>query len=74
MLRWLCQGGIRSEMNTLKAQQQWCKRPRKLRKPTEVVRACEEKKRGAYSEKNARCGHTREKKKREAKPKVERCV
>ena len=30
--------------------------------------------RGAHSEKNARCGHTGEKKKRAAKPKVERCM
>ena len=28
----------------------------------------------SHSEKNARCGHTREKKKREAKHKVEICV
>ena len=41
---------------------------------TEVVRPREENERGAYSEKNARCGHTREKKKRVAKPKVERHV
>ena len=30
------------------------------RKTTEVVRPCEENERGAHSEKNARCGHTRE--------------
>ena len=41
---------------------------------TEVVRPCEENERGAHSEKNARCRHTREKKKRVAKPKMERCV
>ena len=33
---------------------------------------CEENERSAHSEKNARCGHTREKKKRAAKPKMER--
>ena len=44
------------------------------RKTTEVVRPCEENESGAHSEKNARCGHTREKKKRAAKPKMERCV
>ena len=27
-----CQGGIRSEMKTLEEQQDWCMRPRKLRK------------------------------------------
>ena len=43
-------------------------------KMTEVVHPCEENKRGAHSEKNSRCGHTRETKKREAKHKLERCV
>ena len=33
-----------------------------------------ENERGAHTEKNARCGHTRENKKREVKPKVETCV
>ena len=42
------------------------------RKMTEVVWPCEENERGAHSEKNAKCGHTREKKKRAAKPKGER--
>ena len=41
---------------------------------TEVVRPCEENERGAHSENNDRRGHTREKKKRAAKPKMERCV
>ena len=36
-----------------------------------MVRPCGDDERGAYSEKNARCGHTGEKKKRAAKPKVE---
>ena len=44
------------------------------RKMTQVVRSCEENERGAQSEKKARCGHTRGKKKRAAKPKLERCV
>ena len=35
-----------------------------------MVRPCEENERGAHSEKNARCRHTREKKKRAAKPKM----
>ena len=62
-------------MNTLEGQYEWCKRPRKLQKTTEVVRPCEENERGAHSENNARCGHTREKrKKRAAKPKMGRCV
>ena len=34
-----------------------------------MVLPCEENERGAHSENNARCGHTREKKKRAAKPK-----
>ena len=62
-------------MNTLEGQQEWCKCPRKLpKKTTEVVRSCEENERGAHSEKNATCGHAREKKKRVAKPKMERSV
>ena len=44
------------------------------RKPIEVVRPCEENERGAHGEKNARCGHTREKKKRAANPKMGRCM
>ena len=44
------------------------------RKTTEVVRPCEENERGAHSEKNARCRHAREKKKRAANPKMEGCV
>ena len=61
-------------MNTLEGQQEWYNRPRKSQKPTEVVRACEENERGAHSEKNARCGHTGEKKKRTAKPTMEICM
>ena len=37
-----------------------------------MLRACEENERGAHSDKNASCGNTREEKKREAKPKMER--
>ena len=44
------------------------------RKTTEVVRPCEKNERGAHSEKNVRCGHTGEKKKRTAKPTMERCM
>ena len=44
------------------------------RKTTEVVRPCEENEKGAHSDKNVRCGHTREKKKRTAKPTMERCM
>ena len=44
-------------------------------KMTEVVRPCEQNERAwANSEKNARCGHTREKKERAVKSEVERCV
>ena len=49
-------------MNTSEGQQEWCKLPRNLQKTTEVIRPCEENEKGAHSEKNARCGHTREKK------------
>ena len=41
-------------------------------KTTEVVRPCEKNERGAHSEKNVRCGHTGQKKKRTAKPTMER--
>ena len=44
------------------------------RKTTEVVRPYQENEREAHSEKNARCGHTMLKKKRDSKPKVETCV
>ena len=37
-----------------------------------MVRPCEENEREAPSEKNVRCGHTVEKKKRAVKPKMER--
>ena len=42
------------------------------RKTTRVVQPCDEDERGAHSEKNARGRDTREKKKRAAKPKMER--
>ena len=44
------------------------------RKTTEVVRPCEYNERGSHREKNARCGHTREKKKRAATRNMERWV
>ena len=44
------------------------------RKTTEVVRPCEKNERGAHSEKNARCGHTGEEKKRTATHTMERCM
>ena len=44
------------------------------KKKTEVVWPCEENERGAHSEEIARCAHTREKKKRAVKLKMERCV
>ena len=61
-------------MNTLEGQQQWCKRSRKLLKITEVVQPRDEDERGARSEKNDRCGHTREKENMAAKLNVESCV
>ena len=76
MLRWMCGVTRRDtiEMNTLEGQQEWCKRPRKLQKTTEVVRQCEENEKGALRENNVTCGHTGEKKKRTAKPTMERCI
>ena len=57
-------------MNTLEGQSVH----ENYRTTTEVVRPCEENEMGAHSEKNARCGHTSEKKKRAVKPRMERCV
>ena len=57
-------------MNTLEGPQEWCASVKKIT----------EKRLKWYGhvrrtkEKNARCGYTREKKKRAAKPKMERCV
>ena len=61
-------------MNTIRDSKSGASVQENYRKTTEVVRPCEENERGAHSEKNARCGHTGEKKKRAAKPKVERCM
>ena len=75
MLRWMC--GVTRRDNI---------RNEHIRGKTRVVQASkkitekrlkwygQENERGAHSEKNARCRHTREKKKRAAKPKMERCV
>ena len=59
-------------MNTLEGHKSGASFQEIYRKTTEVVRPCEENERGAHSEKNARCGNTREKKKRAAKPKMAR--
>ena len=64
----------RSEMNILEGQQEYHTRQENYRKTTEAVRPCDEDERGAHSEKNARCGHTRENRKGAAKPEVERCM
>ena len=64
MLIWMC-GVTRRDM--IRNEQVVCKRPRKSQKTTEMVRPCEENERGAHSEKNLTCGHTREKKKRTVK-------
>ena len=66
MVHWMC-GEIISEMDTLEGQQ-WCKRPRKLQKMTQLVQPCDEAKRGAHSEKNARCGRTTVPGKRRRRP------
>ena len=58
-------------MYIIRPGQEWRNRPRKLlKKDLVMVRPREKNERGAHSEKNSRCGHTREKKKRAAKPKV----
>ena len=77
MLRWMCgvtrrdkirNEHIRGTTRVVQASKKTTERT------TLVVGPCEENERGAHSEKNAGCGHTREKKKRAAKPKMERCV
>ena len=66
---------IRSEMNTIEGQKEWYKKiiENQLKCYHHVMKMKEEH---MYldSEKNARCGHTRGKKKRAAKSKVERRV
>ena len=57
-------------MNALEGQQDWRKRPRKLQKND----SSDEDERGAHCEKNARCGHTREKTKKADKPREDRWV
>ena len=77
MLRWMC--GVTRRDNTQNEHIRGTSRvvrasKKTYRKTTEVVRPCEENEGGEHSEKNARCRHTREKKKRAAKHKMERCV
>ena len=70
MLRWMC--GVTRGEKIRNEHIRVVQGSKKItEKTTEVVRPCEEKVRGAHSEKNARCGNTREKKKRAAKPKME---
>ena len=77
MLRWMCgltrSDKIRNEhIRGTATVVQACTKI--TQKTNEVVRPCEENERGAHSENNARCGYTREKKKRAATPKMERCM
>ena len=74
MLRWMCgvtrRVKIRNEhIREITRVVQACKKITEKR-----LRPCEEKERGAHSEKNVRCGNTGEKKKRTAKPTMERCM
>ena len=76
MLRWMCGVTRRDKIQNehIRGTTRVMKRPRKLQKNNIVVRLCEENERGAHCQKNARCGNTREKKTRAAKPNVERCL
>ena len=77
MLRWMCgvirRDDIRNEH--IRGTTRVVQASKKItEKTTEVVRPCKENERRAHSEKNVRCEHTGEKKKRMAKPTMERCM
>ena len=75
MLRWMCGVTRRDKIRNehIRGTAIMVQASKKItEKTTEVVRPCEKNERGAHSEKNARCGNTREKKKKAAKPKMER--
>ena len=75
MLRWMCGVTRRNKIRNehIRGTTRVVEASKKITEKR-LVRPCEENERGAHSEKNARCRHTREKKKRAAKPKMERCV
>ena len=76
MLRWMCGVTRRDKIRNehIRGTTRVVQASKKITdKTTEVVRPCEENER-AHSEKNVRCGNTGEKKKRTAKPTMERCM
>ena len=77
MLRWMCGvigGGGDNIRNEHMDNKSGASVQENYRKTTGVVRPCEENERGAHSQKNVRCRHTGKKKKRTAKPTMERCM
>ena len=72
MLRWMC--GVTWRDNIRNEHIRGKTRVVQASKKITEKRSCEENERGAHSEKNVRCGHTGEKKKRTANPTMERCM
>ena len=77
MLRWVC-GVTRRDNNRsehIRGTTRLGQSSKQItEKTTEVPRPCQENEQVAHSEMNTRCDHVTEKKKRTAKPKVDRCV